>query len=326
MTAIKGGTSPSFCRLCNIPLVGVNEWRQHAKSDSHIYNLRVRIAEPGTVVSPLASSMGGAAVEAKGESHHDDNIDNTVSELSEFPTFDAAQCLFCGARNGTFDNNLAHMSKKHSFAIPHQDSLIVEPDVLLEHLHLVVYGYGECILCATRRSTVQGIQHHMMAKGHCRFNVALDIAEFYDVPVQEFQAAGELLRLTSGKLIGRREIPTGGAILSWKRSSRESRRLDSITSSPSTLSRFSEVILKEDDNIAATSHTQLSRLSRGDQQNLAHLCNHELRSLLATSTRNINHLKRKEKETELKLEMAGNTTLTGHFRMDTSKRFRGPWG
>ncbi|ETS01961.1 hypothetical protein M419DRAFT_79782 [Trichoderma reesei RUT C-30] len=326
MTETAGDTCPSLCRLCNIALFGANEWRQHAKSDLHVYSLRMRIAEPGTVVLPLASSRGGVAVEADGASQHDDNTDNVASEHSEIPTFDPAQCLFCGARNGTFHNNFAHMSSKHSFAIPYQDCLIVKLDALLRHLHLVIYGYGECILCATRRGTVEAIQHHMMAKGHCRFDIVSDITGFYNIPVLGFRAAGELLRLSTGKVISRRASSAGGALLRRGHSLRESRHLKTNVSPPATPSRFSNVILDRTNDITAPSCTQLSKLSRSDQQRLAHLSNHELQSLLLTSARNINQLKRKEKDTQLKLEIAGNTTLTKHFRMDTSKRFRGLWG
>lgn len=293
-----------------------------------VYNLRARIAEPGTVVLSLVSSSGRVAVEIECDSYHDDKINKDDSELSDNmkSEFDPAQCLFCGARNGTFNDNLAHMSKEHSFTIPYQDCLLVEPEPLVGYLHLVVYGYGECILCATRRNTVEGIQHHMMAKGHCRFNVASDITDFYDLPVQEFQAAGELLRLPSGKLIGHRAASTGRNFLRRGRSFGESRHLESTTSLPAIPPHRSELILPDDNNVMEASRTQLSRLSRGDQQSLSHLSDHELQSLLARSARHLNQLKREEKDAQLKLETAGNTTLTGHFRMDTSKRFRGPWG
>ncbi|KAL7802364.1 C2H2 type zinc-finger domain-containing protein [Trichoderma aethiopicum] len=325
-TATMEGKFPSLCRLCSIPMAGVNEWREHAKSELHVYNLRLSIAEGEYVVSPPASPTGRVAVEADNDLHHVNEMDEIDAEPSEMPGFDPAQCLFCGARNGTFNDNLRHMSKEHSFAVPYQDRLLVEPETLVRYLHLVVYGYGECILCATRRNTVGGIQHHMMAKGHCRFNVASDILDFYDVPLQEWQAAGELLRLPSGKLIGHRAGSTGSALPRRGRCLRESRGTESRRLPRASPSHASDLIALEDNSTAAASHPQLSRLSRGDQQSLAHLPDHELQSLLATSARHLNRWKREEKDAQLKLERAGNITLTGHFRMDTSKRYRGPWG
>ncbi|KAL7904424.1 C2H2 type zinc-finger domain-containing protein [Trichoderma velutinum] len=326
--------SPSFCRLCNIALASPNDWRQHAKSDWHVYNLRVRIAEPGTVVprpsSPSSSKASSSlspqkAVEAMSSNYVDDESDNIDTELSLEPQFNPGQCLFCGAENDTFMDNLAHMSKEHSFAIPHEADLIVEPDTLIGYLYLIIYKYRECILCATRRSSVEGIQHHMMAKGHCRFNVTSDTADFYNIPTLKYHVDEELLRLPSGKLLNHRTRASGSTAPKVARQPGE-RRIDATASQPMTPTHPSDLVPIPDNNNTAPSHTQISRLTRGDQQSLAHLPDHEVRSLLATSARHIDQLRREEKDAQLKLDTAGNTTLTGHFRMDTSKRFRGPWG
>ncbi|KAL7952512.1 C2H2 type zinc-finger domain-containing protein [Trichoderma compactum] len=326
--------SPSFCRLCNIALASSNNWRQHAKSDWHVYNLRVRVAEPGTVVPrPSSSSSSKAssalnaqkAVDVASKNYLDDGPDNVDTELSVEPEFSPGQCLFCGTENDSFKDNLTHMSKEHSFIIPHEVDLIVEADTLIGYLHLVVYGYRECILCATRRSSVEGIQHHMMAKGHCRFNVTSDTADFYNIPTMEYHADEELLRLPSGKLLSHRMRASRSAAPTVARQTGE-RRIEAAASQLVITTQPSDLVPLQDNKNTAPSHTQLWRLTRGDQQSLAHLPDHEVRSLLATSARHIDQLRREKHDSQLKLDTAGNTTLTGHFRMDTSKRFRGPWG
>ncbi|KPM43305.1 hypothetical protein AK830_g3295 [Neonectria ditissima] len=339
--------SPSHCRLCDVALASPNEWRQHAKSDwqyaspldrternkryemltiCSVYNLRMRVAEPGAVVlppsaPPIAEKSGDAGRSAHSEDESDDGDAEPSAELE----FNSAQCLFCNVENGTFDDNLAHMSKAHSFTIPYQDHLTVELDTLVEYLYLVIHGYGECILCATRRSTVEGIQHHMTAKGHCRFNVASDIAELYNVPESKFHADEESLRLPSGKLLSHPTRATGPTASRTTRQSVE-RRLEPATSPSATPTHGSELVPTQENNTTEASSTQLSRLTRGDQQSLAHLPNHEVRSLLAISARQIDQSRREEKQGYLKLGKAGNITLTAHFRADTSKRFRGVWG
>ncbi|KAL7800695.1 C2H2 type zinc-finger domain-containing protein [Trichoderma afarasin] len=326
--------SPSFCRLCNIALASPNDWRQHAKSDWHVYNLRVRVAEPGTVVPRPSSSSSSKtssalnsqkAVDAVNKNYLDDDPDSVDAELSVEPEFNPGQCLFCGTENDTFEDNLAHMSKEHSFAIPREADLTVEADTLIGYLHLVIYGYRECILCATNRSSVEGIQHHMMAKGHCRFNVSSDTADFYNIATLEYHADEELLRLPSGKLLGHRTRTSGSAAPTVARQTGEP-RIEAAASQLMIPTQPSDLVVVQDNNTTGPAYTQLSRLTRGDQQSLAHLPDHEVRSLLATSARHIDQLRREEKDAQLKLETAGNTTLTGHFRMDTSKRFRGPWG
>ncbi|KAF7549522.1 hypothetical protein G7Z17_g6314 [Cylindrodendrum hubeiense] len=319
--------SPSFCRLCDVALASPNEWRQHAKSEWHVYNLRVRVAEPGTVVSrPSAPSSPERAVGAERNTDLDnESDDNDDTALFGELEFNSERCLFCGVENGSFDNNLAHMSKAHSFVIPYQEYLIVDLDALVGYLHLVIYGYGECTLCATRRSTVEAIQHHMTAKGHCRFNVDSDIAEFYEIPAPEYHADEESLRLPSGKLLSHRTRATGPTASRTARQPTE-RRLDPTTFPSGAPAHESELVPVQDNNTTAASSTQLSRLTRGDQQSLAHLPDHEVRSLLATSARHIGQSMRKETQSKLKLEKARNIILMGHFRADTSKRFRGPWG
>lgn len=268
------------------------------------------------------------------ESEVDGNVESDVevdggTELSAEPEFNSGQCLFCGEKSENFGTNLEHMSKAHSFTIPQPAYLIVEPETLVGYLHLVIHGYGECILCAARRSTVEGIQHHMTAKGHCRFNVAADLAEFYDVPSLEYQAGNDSLRLPSGRLVSHRTGPTRSALARIARQSAERHLEGSTTSELATRSNESQLVPTQnnDENPPPSAlSTQLSQLSRGDQQSLAHLPDHEVQSLLASSARAIDQSRREEQHSQLGLGQAGNTTLTGHFRMDTSKRFRGPWG
>jgi pre-60S factor REI1 len=278
----------------------------------------------------------GAELNDEHDIDDDSDVDSDVNvdggtELSAQPEFNPGQCLFCSEKNDNFGANIEHMSKAHSFTIPQPAYLIVEPETLVGYLHLVIHGYGECILCAARRNTVEGIQHHMTAKGHCRFNVASELAEFYDIPSLEYQAGEESLRLPSGRLLSHRARPSRSALARIARQSAERHLEDSTTSASATATQSdgSELVPTQqsiDNAPPAAPSTQLSQLSRGDQQSLAHLPDHEVRSLLASSARAIDQSRREEQQSQLGLAQAGNTTLTGHFRMDTSKRFRGPWG
>ncbi|KAI9171483.1 Zinc finger protein [Paramyrothecium foliicola] len=288
--------------------------------------------KPGTIVPP-PSAPSNTEKAAVSESHtlvDDESDDESVdgdTELPEKLEFHPEYCLFCSVESSSFDDNLAHMTKAHSFTIPYQDQLTVEPETLVEYLHLVICGYGECIMCAARRRTVEGIQHHMTAKGHCRFNVAADIAEFYDeISAPEYQADEESLRLPSGKLLNHRTRTTGPAAARTARQFVERRSRSAALQPSATASKSSELIQAQDKNSSEASSSQLSRLTRGDQRSLAHLADHEVRSLLASGARAIDHSMREEKQAKLRLEQASNITMTAHFRMDTSKRFRGLWG
>ncbi|KAF7561184.1 hypothetical protein G7046_g2946 [Stylonectria norvegica] len=289
-----------------------------------VNNLRSRVAAPGTVVLPPPTSSN--KVTEISNTPSDEEADGRDTALSAEPEFDSVQCLFCGAKNNTFDDNLAHMHKTHSFAIPHQEHLTVDLETLVGYLHLIIHGYGECILCAKRRSTVEGIQHHMAAKGHCRFNVASDIAEFYgSIPSLEYHVDEEALRLPSGKLLSHRKR-AAGPTASRTRLQPTGHRFEHTTVPSATSAQESELVSAQESHTIATSSSQLPRLTRGDQQSLAHLPDHEVRSLLATSTKHIDRSRRDGTQAKLRLENAGNTILRAHLRADTTKRFRGPWG
>lgn len=215
------------------------------------------------------------------------------------------------------------MSKAHSFIIPYQDHLDTDMTPLLRYLYLEIFEYHRCILCSTRRRTIEGIQHHMMAKGHCRFDINSHTSGFYNFREahNKTKVAGisPLLRLSPVRIRGYRT----------RASDKYRQSLGRRDSSPLSLPKATNeqwTTETEDDNPTSASRTQLSRLSRGDQEGLAHLSNPELRSLLAIRAKHIGQLSRKETNAKLKLEKAGNITLTAHFRADTSKRFRGPWG
>ncbi|OKL55517.1 hypothetical protein UA08_09205 [Talaromyces atroroseus] len=66
---------------------------------------------------------------------------------------------------------------------------------ITRYLHLVIFGYRECIQCGTERATIQAVQQHMIGKGHCKFDVSeedSEFAEFYDFVGLEDDTEGEM--------------------------------------------------------------------------------------------------------------------------------------
>ncbi|KAI1118380.1 C2H2 type zinc-finger-domain-containing protein [Nemania sp. NC0429] len=117
-----------------------------------------------------------------------DSATTSFEEPIDFPDatmqpFTPGQCLFCPSLSPTFGDSVIHMQKSHGLFVPHQRNLIVDLETLFNYLHLVIFGYRECIQCGTRRTTVQAVQQHMAGKGHCRFDMAeqgSEFSEFYD--------------------------------------------------------------------------------------------------------------------------------------------------
>ncbi|KAM3485851.1 hypothetical protein MY8738_000871 [Beauveria namnaoensis] len=156
-----------------------------------VYNLRVKVAEPGTIITPPSSSPRRQISAA---SSHRSESDDDAGDASDYESgdlgcstpaavhFDPHQCLFCSTRSTSLHDSLQHMTRTHSFTIPYQEYLTVNVETVVAYMHLVIHGYRECIQCGCRRRTVEGIQHHMAAKGHCRFDIAADMEEFYNRP------------------------------------------------------------------------------------------------------------------------------------------------
>lgn len=146
--------------------------------------------------------------ESESDVQEDDFEENEELVATEFVP---GRCLFCTKDSSTLDESMKHMSSAHGFNIPFQEFLAVDLETLVSYHHFVINTYRECICCGTRRSTVEGIQHHMLAKGHCRFDITPETEEFYEIPQYEDtlgdrkQDARDPVRLPSGRVISHRK-------------------------------------------------------------------------------------------------------------------------
>ncbi|TWU77056.1 hypothetical protein ED733_007889 [Metarhizium rileyi] len=246
--AIPG--APSLCRLCNVQLRDLQTWRAHVKSDGHVFKLRLKAAEPGIVFSPPSSPLPSSDANEKrraATSHaalrradtgttRDLKVGNGSEDEPSVPDFSPGQCLFCARNLGTLYDSVTHMAATHGFNVPFLDSLAVDLETVVWYFHSVIYGYRECIYCGMRRNTVEGVQHHMVAKGHCRFDVSPETEEFYELS-QYQSAVAELaerapsvpVRLPSGKLISPRKSLDTQELRAARRAPPD-RELDPVTS------------------------------------------------------------------------------------------------
>ncbi|KAI8945802.1 C2H2 type zinc-finger-domain-containing protein [Xylaria longipes] len=161
--------------------------------------------------------------------------------------FIPGQCLFCPSSSPSFPDSVVHMQKSHSLFVPHQQHLAVDLETLFRYLHLVIFGYRECIHCGTERATVQAVQQHMTGKGHCKFDISEQDSEFikfYDFSEPEGDAGSDIegdgdnrkqeetatsssqkplladedsIRLPSGKIISRQPSAQAGPSLAQLR-------------------------------------------------------------------------------------------------------------
>ncbi len=62
-------------------------------------------------------------------------------ELRSKEDFNPAQCLFCNDIESSFDDNLAHMIKRHGLFIPYKNNLAVDLETLIAYFHLIIFTY-----------------------------------------------------------------------------------------------------------------------------------------------------------------------------------------
>lgn len=201
-------------------------------------------------------------VTVEDESEGDDEDDDSEDEELSVPDFIPGECLFCSQYDEDLDASLAHMATSHGFTVPYRDCLAVDVETVVWYMHFVIHGYQECICCGTRRGTVEAIQQHMKAKGHCRFDISPDTEEFYEMPKQEDavldQTHGEdsaTLRLPSGRVITHRKIqePQEPRL----RKSSPNPVLEALTSGPSSSSSPSSSAKPRASNTSTSSSQDL---------------------------------------------------------------------
>ncbi|KAI0192797.1 C2H2 type zinc-finger-domain-containing protein [Astrocystis sublimbata] len=172
---------------------------------------------------------------------HGETIDSLNANMQPFTP---GQCLFCPTVSSSFDDSVVHMQKSHSLFVPSRQHLAVDLETLFRYLHLVIFGYRECIHCGTERVTVQAVQQHMTGKGHCKFDISKDeseYAEFYGFSESDDDAESDVevdgedgsdripteathqkllvvdehsIRLPSGKIISRQSSPSQAGLSS----------------------------------------------------------------------------------------------------------------
>ncbi|KAL4877979.1 C2H2 type zinc-finger-domain-containing protein [Aspergillus karnatakaensis] len=336
--------SPSSCILCNTEFSGLQTWRAHVKSDEHVYNLRAKIAQPGSAIQPLHKKQRSPSRSARRSSPNVNPFRSTTSsETEDEPSeveFNPATCLFCSQVSSTEDDSTTHMATAHGFSVPFQEFLAVDLETILSYLHTLIFSYRECISCHTQRGTIKAVQQHMASKNHCRFEITAETEEFYTIPQSQFQvqARNDVIeemhcdptlpvRLPSGKLIAhrknldvnprraaRRELPDG----------------DSLGTAPETTTAYSRLRskvpragIRQNPNPSSTSppstpSTDLEVAQRNT--NGGGEIVHRSEALLAAQLSKLqvagNRAQQKEEKRRGRLDRGSNPLLFKHFRLD----------
>lgn len=255
-----------------------------------------------------------------------DIIDDDTSDSSPPSTdyeFDESQCLFCNQMNTDLDQNLSHMLKAHGLFLE-RANLLVEISSLLAYFHLIISGYYECLYCGTERNTRQAVQQHMMAKGHCKYDISdedSELRDFYDFPSSDGR---EKLQQTLDS-----QLSTQAKSKMAKSSKRSPRSSTEITDSPveqetpaagataasggESSSNTAETDRGNQIELSTraqkqehTLNNQLSRLRADERRSLVHLPASQQRAILATQHKQMEKARRSEQSKRGRLESSGN--------------------
>lgn len=190
--------------------------------------------------TPAETPLNSAATLSGLQDSRVETTSNPDDMVSTSIAFVPEACLFCPQLSSNFQTNLAHMQKFHGLFIPTSIddgalSLAVDMETLIGYMHLVIFGYHECLFCGTQRADGWAARQHMMGRGHCRMDLSSSESEwrdFYEVDdnllsenegevvsgddAGESDSAdgqilpvdgGDSLRLSSGKVVAHRTAP-----------------------------------------------------------------------------------------------------------------------
>lgn len=350
--------APKQCSACQVSFETDNARRTHSKSSgqyvtphkpsksnisppSSVENIRRRVAglDPIDASAPLPpsptpdskqklSKKRGKSTRPPPRSDDDDNSsgDSSTSLPDDTPSpLTPEQCLFCSTTSASFTSNLTHMHQAHGLFIPSPERLIVDLETLIRYLHLVIFQYRECLSCHTVRRTPAATQQHMLAKGHCNFDLdrpESEYRDFYDLSnsdsVAPPGAQQESAHLASGKIVSARTAaPTTQARLPARPAREPSTPTiqpppsipQNPTNTPSAPASPSlEVaprVAKRQDLLAS----QLSHLSASDRASLAHLPTSQQLALLGAQQRQADAETRKERRMRTRVEFLDQKTV-----------------
>ncbi|KAK7439440.1 hypothetical protein CaCOL14_008121 [Colletotrichum acutatum] len=361
--------SATSCGTCAVHFDNPDTRRAHSKSQWHVTNLKRRMAdlEPltaeqhaATVSTQSAAAPDKAGSIAESDSSSSSASDADLSDADDDDEFIPEECLFCNTTSGSLDDNVAHMHKAHGMFIPDKEKLIVDVEALVKYLHLVVFGYRECLQCGTQRRTAAAVQQHMLGKGHCRFDVTGEDSEFRDFyeqsPDSAEESSGEQkdtkraiadaleergsIHLPSGKQLSHRSAPgpsrsrnrvgantdtpvSDNLMTEGSSGINESEASFQLTAPSGPGKKFDTKALTRAEKRDVVFETQLSRLSINDRSALAHLSSAEQRNVLLTKQKQLDKAEKAARRLQTRLEMKANKTGQGNFVNDVPGRKNG---
>ncbi|KAH6578302.1 hypothetical protein BASA60_003692 [Batrachochytrium salamandrivorans] len=192
------------CTTCNKFYASQNAYKSHLASKKHRDALVLAKSTSASSAATLKTAADSATANANlSDTEEESTRINWQDRLAaattqdEFEiilkekmensrTLEESECLFCPHSADSFESNVAHMAKAHSFFIPDVDYL-VDVKGLIKYLADKVAIANLCIYCNGKgraMHSIEAVQNHMVSKGHCKMvyenGEDAEYADFYD--------------------------------------------------------------------------------------------------------------------------------------------------
>jgi len=226
--------SSTYCIACRKNFSNSKAYENHLNSKKH-KEMLLSIGEEqlNNIKNKAMSAVQKEEEKLEEEDEEEmeiEEVDSDEWEDYEGDSIPTTDCLFCSHHSANIDNNIRHMSEKHSFFLPDPEYL-VDLDGLMDYLGAKVGQGHVCLWCDSKSKeyqSVQAVQKHMVDKGHTKLkhegDTLIEYADFYDystsypeneeegnakdaeVDLDALDDTGLQLELPSGAVIGHRSL------------------------------------------------------------------------------------------------------------------------
>ncbi|CAG8447278.1 135_t:CDS:2 [Funneliformis mosseae] len=196
------------CTACNKIYYSENAYANHLQSNKH-KAAEAKVVLEGT--NPKKNIIIHSKPSAEGtlQIQNESDINSIIDKKIEVAiALEEGDCLFCTQRFESFDENVQHMTKIHSFFIPEIEYLI-DIHGLIKYLGEKISVGNVCLYCNGRgkgMKSLEAVRRHMIDKGHCKIAYETDedimeLVDFYDFTTKDME-----LVLPCGKRLGHRSL------------------------------------------------------------------------------------------------------------------------
>lgn len=185
------------CKICRKTFKSEATCEQHMKSKKHKEKVKRAAEKKGEELTMQE------VIQSKVINDIQDDASEASSQAIPLQNIPLRSCLFCPHECETLSDSLEHMLHVHNFYIPFLE-YVTSVEGLLMYLGRVVGEHGACMTCNKTFNSLEGVWHHMNAKGHNRITLwdqDTPLDEFFDFNKERSSSVSEGSEDSLGQLV-----------------------------------------------------------------------------------------------------------------------------